>query len=204
MYIRISILMAATLLQGCSSILSDEEWLMLNSQKPSLATTEYQSLERKKDSTYLKLQAKNLEHIKNNQPAMQHAEIERQLRNVIMDLLSKMNNNQNKMIVINPITVTDVETTPYEFEINTLISTIMTKEFTEFGVTVVDDSIFDNINQDPENILIMDTQISKIHDYYTVNCFIKQVNSSEIYAVAMSKLPSLILEKSIDGVVITP
>jgi hypothetical protein len=196
--------MAATLLQGCSSILSDEEWMIMNSQKPSLATTEYQSLERKKDSTYLKLQAKNLEHINNNQPAMQHAEIERQLRNVIMDLLSKMNNNQNKMIVINPITVTDVETTPYEFEINTLISTIMTKEFTEFGVTVVDDSIFDNINQDPENILIMDTQISKIHDYYTVNCFIKQVNSSEIYAVAMSKLPSLILEKSIDGVVITP
>jgi ribosomal protein L18E len=192
----------AIVLQACSSILSDEEWLIMISQEnPNLVITEYQSIVRENNAKYIKLQAKNLEQIKNNQPALQYAQIERQLRNVIMDLLSKMSNNQKKTMLINPITVTDLETAPYEFEINTLISTIMTKEFTEFGVTVVDDSIFDSINEDLEKMLILDTQISKVHDYYTVNCFIRQANSSEIYAVAMSRLPSLLLEKSSDGVV---
>ncbi|MFT6735423.1 MAG: ribosomal protein L18E [Polaribacter sp.] len=202
MYVRISILVVAIVLQACSSILSDEEWLIMISQEnPNLVITEYQSIVRENNAKYIKLQAKNLEQIKNNQPALQYAQIERQLRNVIMDLLSKMSNNQKKTMLINPITVTDLETAPYEFEINTLISTIMTKEFTEFGVTVVDDSIFDSINEDLEKMLILDTQISKVHDYYTVNCFIRQANSSEIYAVAMSRLPSLLLEKSSDGVV---
>jgi hypothetical protein len=212
MYKQISILFCCLVIQACAFDSRTEEQMIIDYYETELAyidaesefikkramTASIEKSNQAKRDRYLLFKNNNLEVIEKNHPNQKYSKLEHIISNATMDLLAKLGSNSNKMVLVNPITVIDLETIPYPLEKSAILHAIMIKELTEFGVSVADDTIFESTDIAQKNVLILDTQLTKYQDVYIVNYYLKQEDS--IQATTDGIFPSLLLEKSRDGV----
>jgi hypothetical protein len=205
MYKQILILFCCLVTQACAFDSRTGEQIDIDYYETELAyiDTESESLKKRamtqaKRDRYLLFKNNNLEVIEKNHPNQNLSKLKHIISNATMDLLAKLGSNTNKMILVNPITVIDLDTIPYALEKSAILHALIIKELTEFGVSVADDTIFESTDIAQKNILILDTQLKKYQDVYIINYYLKMEDS--IYATTDGIFPSLLLEKSRDGV----
>lgn len=200
MYKKISIVIIMSLISACAKNINTTENMKKNSPERILMPNDNNIIDLEKAEKYELFKSRNIEQIQQNKSTIQNAEIERQVRNLTMDLLANIDNTEGMMVLVNPVTVIDAETRPYAFENNILINMLLIKELIEYGITVVDESIFQTAPDMQNHLFILDTEIYKRQDKYKINCFFKLPNSSKIYSAAKGELSLLSLDKSKDGV----
>jgi hypothetical protein len=212
MYKQISILVFCLVIQACAYDSRTEKQMITDYYETELAyidaesqfikqkamTASIEKSNRAKRDRYLLFKNNNLKVIEKNHPNQRYSKLEHIISNATMDLLAKLGNNSNKMVLVNPITVIDLETISYPLEKSAILHAIMIKELTEFGVLIADDTIFESTDIAQKNLLILDTQLKKYQDVYIVNYYLKQ--DDLIQATTDGIFPSLLLEKSRDGV----
>ena len=114
-----------------------------------------------------------------------------------MDLLAKLKNRLTQSIAISPINFADESPTDFT-PVEELISSLLMKELSEFGLSVIGSNNTKEITD-----LLLDTKISYYRNRYLINCYIKKSDSKYIEAMAQTFLPVILLEPSKDGIRIT-